>query len=196
MDTLDLGGIRLHVLVAWPGLPGESERVARAAAGLDPAIVLADLDTAAALRLREALAGPRPRVEPSFVDGLFAERVRERFGQGEPLEFPFLALGRMARDRRWDLVPLRPAEARPGFFARRRLARRAARADAPALEAMPAAFAAALEGAWDPAQDALAAEPRLRHALGEGRAPVLAVLQAHRAEAMLRRIEALGRIPA
>ncbi|HVM45534.1 MAG TPA: hypothetical protein VM582_06325, partial [Candidatus Thermoplasmatota archaeon] len=103
---------------------------------------------------------------------------------------------RFARDRRAEFVPLRPIAPRPGLFARHRMRKAAKRAQSPSHEAFARAFAAALSHAWDPAAEVDAAQKRLVGALTEGRAPVVAVVQAHRAEAYLAAARATGRIPA
>lgn len=182
METVELGGARLHALRVHPGLPGESQRLANALARLAPARVLIDASTDEVLRLREGGA-----FAPSFVDALFADESSRRFGKGDPSgEHPIVAAARFARG---DLVVLRPAADRPGVFARRRLARTAALLAAPTPEAFAAAFAPLV-----PPEDAEGAAPRVERALREGRAPVAIVLQAHRADATLARVRALGRI--
>lgn len=196
MDVVELGGARLHILRVHPGLPHEADRVTRELQRLAPAVVLGDLSTDDALRLRAALAAKKP-FEPAFLDALFAEGSAERFApEQKPAEHPLAAAARFARDRRADFVPLRPNGERPGFFARRRLKKRARGAGATAPEAFPGAFAKALAGHWDAASDVEAAHKRLVHALAEGRAPVVAVVQAHRADAYLAAVRATGRIPA
>lgn len=184
METVELGDVRVHVVTTWPGLAGESDRVAREVGRLDPALLLADLDTEDALRLQKGASDARPRFEPSFVDALFQSEVARRFSDGKtPTEHPFLGAARVARNRKASFVPLRPQGKAPGFFARRRARRAASELQAGAIEAFGAAFAQAMarEGVWDPAADAEAAAPRLRRALEEGRAPLVALVQAHRA---------------
>lgn len=197
MDTVDLGGVRLHVVTAWPGIPGEGDRVAREVARADPALLLLDLDTPSALALREAAAQTRAAFEPAFVDALFADEVARRHAKGEASEHPFVALARVARNKRINVQPLRPGGAAPGFFKRRRARKAAQRAPDVALEAFPAAFAKSLADAdaWDPHADAAAIEARVSKAMTEGHQSVLAVLQAHRAEAVLKGLRALRRIP-
>jgi len=78
MDVVELGGMRLHMLTAFPGLPGEGERVIRMLSRLGPAVILADVDTGDALRMRAALAAKKP-FEPAFVDALFHDDARRRF---------------------------------------------------------------------------------------------------------------------
>lgn len=184
METLDLGGARLHVVVSCPGLPGAADEAKRAIATLDPAIVVVDADTQDALRLRKDDA----RFEPSFIDALFAAECNRRFAKGDPPgEHPLVAASRMAAKHRAAFVPLRPAAKRPGFFARRRAARAAADARADAADRYPLAFANALRQAraWRAEDDARLAAPRLQAALRDGRAPIVAILQAHRAPFLL-----------
>lgn len=189
MRTLELGGIRLHALVVHPGAPGEADRTSRALALADPALVLADLDTEAALRATEAIGESRRPFEGGFIDDLFARESARRFAKGARAEeHPLVAAARTARNKGAAFVALRPAEARPGFFARARAKRAAQGAPGDDPEAFARAFGVALasRGLFDAAAGAKAAMPRLARALDEGRAPVVAVLQAHRAEAVLR----------
>ena len=199
MDVYELGGIRLHLLVVEPGFPGEADRVHRELQRLSPALVLGDVDTEDALRLRAALAEKKGVFEPAFLDALYASEVQRRFaGDAMPGDHPVAAAARHARDRRAEFVPLRPAEGKaPGFLARRKLRRLAQAVEARDRGAFPAAFAGALQkaGAWDPAEDAEAAQKRLTRALTGGRAPVVAVVQAHRAAAFRQLIQRTGRIP-
>lgn len=192
METVELGGARLHVLSAWPGVPGESDRIAREIAKLDPAIILADVDTRAALTLRETAFAP------SFVDRLFAEEAKRRFApetRGLP-EHPLVAAGRIARNKKLTLMPMRPSAKEPGFFARRR-ATKAIRgiAEIP-QDAFPQAFADAARaaGVFDAGADADASQPRLAQALGEGRAPVLALLQPQRVAPFLAIVRAARKV--
>lgn len=197
METVELGGVRLHVLTVHPGLPGEGDRAARALAKLDPAVVLADLDTDDALRLREAVGSARVPFVPSYVDSLFAEEMRRRFApESDPDEHPLVASARAARDHKASLVPMRPLAPRPGFFARRRGAKAARSAPGATPEDLGPGFAEALkrEKVWDAAADVEAARKRITHALTEGRAPVAAVVQAHRAAAFLEALESTRRI--
>lgn len=192
METVELGDVRIHVVTAWPGLPGESDRVARELSRLDPALILADLDTEDALALQRVAAEPRPRFAPTFIDALFEEELARRFtATGDtPAEHPFLGAARVARNRKAGFLPLRPHATPPGFFARRR-ARKAVAAIAPGKpEDFVPAYARALarEAAWDPVEDARAAQPRLRRALDDGRGPLVALVQAHRAPALLKQI--------
>lgn len=197
MDTVDLGGVRLHVLAVWPGLPGESDRVAREMGALDPAVVLADLDTDDALRLREAVGKPKAAFTPSFVDALFHDEVVARFAKDAlPGEHPVLAAARVARNRGAAILPLRPTAKKTGLFARRR-ARKAAQAiGAVDIKAFGPAYASALarEDVWSAEEDAEAAWPRLTRALTDGRAPLLCLVQAHRAAPVLARLQNTRRI--
>lgn len=197
METVELGGVRVHVITAYPGLPGEGERVARALSKLDPAVVLADVDTDDAMRLREAIGSPKAAFQPSYVDGLFLEENRRRFApEAEAGEHPLLAAARLARDRKATYIPLRPLAAKPGFFARRRGAKAAREARGATPEDFPAGFADALarEKVWSAPSDVEAAHKRLTRALGEGRAPIALVLQAHRAAPFLEALQATRRI--
>jgi hypothetical protein len=172
MRTVELGGIRVHALVAHPGVPGEADRAAREVSLADPALVLADLDTESALRAVEAIGGARRPFEPAFVDALFARESARRFAGkaaghaafASREEHPFVAVARVARNRNASFVALRPTPRPPGIFARMRAARAAEGATGGSPEAFARGFADALD---------------------EGRAPVVAVLQAHRADAIL-----------
>jgi len=196
MDVVELGGIRLHLLRVHPGLPHEADRVTRELQRLAPAVVLGDLTTADALRLRGALAEKKP-FEPGFVDALYYDATRERFaGDATTVEHPLAAAARFARDRRSEFIPLLPITKKPGFLARRRMRKAVERAQAATHEAFPAAFVKALAGAWEPRDDVEPAHRRTLRALQEGRAPVVAVVQAHRADAFLQLVHATGRIPA
>ena len=196
MDVVELGGIRLHILRVHPGLPHEADRVARELQKLTPAVVLADLTTDDALQLRGALAEKKP-FEPGFVDALFYDVTRARYaGEATTLEHPIAAAARFARDRRSEFIPLRPIEKRPGWLKRRRARKAAERAEAATFEHYPGAFVKALAGTWDPIADVEAAQKRLLRVLAEGRAPIVAVVQAHRHEAYLAAARATGRIPA
>lgn len=196
METVELGDVRLHVVTTWPGLAGESDRVAREVSRLDPALVLADLDTEDALRLQQASGQRQPRFEPSFLDALFQAEVARRFSDGDvPSEHPFLGAARVVRNRKATFLPLRPRAEGLGFFARRR-ARKAAAAIPPTkVEDFGAAFASALtrEGLWDAAGDVAASEPRVRRALDEGRGPLAVLVQAHRAPALLAQLRSVRR---
>jgi hypothetical protein len=199
METVELGDVRVHVVTTWPGLPGESDRVARELGRLDPAVLLADLDTEDALRLQKGAGEPRPRFEPSFVDALFQEEVARRFSDGKtPAEHPFLGAARVARNRKAGFLPLRPQGKAPGFFARRRARRAALEVQAGSVEAFAPAFAEAMkrEAVWDAAEDATSAQPRLRRALEEGRGPLVALVQAHRAPQMVEALRASRRMRA
>lgn len=199
MDVFELGGIRLHLLVVEPGLPGEADRVHRELQRLAPAVILGDIDTEDALRLRAALAQKKGVYEPPFLDALFASEMTRRFAPESILgEDPIVAAARSARDRRAEFVPLRPASRTPGFFARRKLRKLVHAVPANDRAAYPAAFVAALTsaGAWDPAIDADAAQKHLARALTGGRAPVVAVVQAHRAAAFRALVQGTARIHA
>lgn len=197
MDTVDLGGVLLHVLPVWPGLPGEADRVAREIGALDPAVVLADLDTDDALRLREGLGKGKGEFAPSFVDQLFHDEVVARYAKDAlPGEHPILAAARVARNRNASLVPLRPTADKPGLFDRRRARKGAQAVGAVDLKSFGPAFAAALakEDVWSAEADAEAAWPRLTRALTDGRAPLLCLVQAHRAAPLLDRLNRTRRI--
>lgn len=193
MQTVELGGVRLHVLVVQPGLAGESDRASSALAQLDPATVILDVDTDEALRLREGDARP---YAPGYVDGLYAEEVQRRFTSARSdEEHPFVAVARVARNLRSGIVALRAQGVKPGLFASGR-ARRAARSvknvDASLLGA---AFAQALHeaGAWDAALDAAGGAKRLERALDEARAPIVLVVPGHRAAAWQARLAQMPR---
>ncbi|GEM_PF-5087885 len=197
MDTVDLGGVRLHVLAVWPGLPGEADRVAREMAALDPAVVLADLDTDDALRLREGVEKPKGAFEPSFVDALLRDEIVARYAKDAlPGEHPVLAAARVARNRGASILPLRPTAHMPGLFDRRRARKAAAAVPAVDIKSFGPAFAAALakEDVWSAEADAEAAWPRLTRALTDGRAPLLCLAQAHRAAPILKRLHETRRI--
>lgn len=197
VETVELGGIRVHVLVAHPGMPGEGDRLLGVLRKLDPAVVLADLDASDALRIRAALADRRGRYEPGFVDALYAEESRRRFAPDDaPHEPPMLSVARWARDRHIDMIPVRPLAAKPGFFARRRARKAARRAEAADPGSWPAAFAAAMRDAGAPQGETDTAHKRVMRALGEGRAPVVLLVQAHRAESHLALLREQRRIPA
>jgi hypothetical protein len=189
MELVELTGARLHVHVALPGLPGEAERATRALVALDPAVVVADVDTREALTLRG-------QHEPGFVDALVAGELNRRFAKGDsPGDDPVVATARFASARKAELVALRPTTRAPGLFARRRAARALAALthDEPAAFSRAAAAALQRERAWDASADALAGAPRLECALAGGRAPVALVTTGHRAGALF---SLLGRIPA
>lgn len=197
MDTVDLGGVRLHVLAVWPGLPGEADRVARELGALDPAVVLLDLDTEGALRLRGAVGASPAPFEPAFVDALFQEQVTARYGKDAlPGEHPLVAAARVARNRDATLVPLRPTTKDPGFFDRRRANRAAQAIPDGKIDGFGAAYARTLkaESVWDADADADAAWPRLTRALTDGRAPLACLTQAHRAEPLLDRLRNTQRV--
>lgn len=198
MDVVELGGIRLHLLRVHPGLPHEADRVARELTKLSPALVLADLTTDDALALRGALGEKKP-YEPSFVDALFFDETHRRFaGDAKSPEHPLMAAARWARDRRAEFIPLRPNSPKPGLFARRRGRKTIEKLDVANHAAFPLAFVKALGDAkvWDPAADIEASQKRLIRALTEGRAPIVAIVQAHRADTYTHAIRATGRIPA
>ncbi|MEA3200892.1 MAG: hypothetical protein QOE90_2320 [Thermoplasmata archaeon] len=197
METVDLGGVRLHVLPVWPGLPGEGDRVAREMGALDPAVVLMDLDTDDALRLREAVGAAKPAFVPSFVDQLFHDEVVARYAKDAlPGEHPVLVAARVARNRGAVTIPLRATAPKPGFFDRRR-ARKAAASVAPVdIKSFGPAFADALAKAdvWRAQEDADAAWGRLTRALTDGRAPLLCLVQAHRAAPLLSHLQNTRRV--
>ena len=181
MDLVEFGGARLHVHVAMPGIPGEADRVKRAIASLDPAIIVADIDTQEALSLRTQFV-------PSFVDGLVAHEANRRFAKGDPAgDHPLVATARLASTHKADLIALRPTAKRPNFFARRRAAAALVEisADDPRSFAIEVSPALAKAQVWRAREDAEAALPRLERALDGGRAPVAIVTQAHRADALL-----------
>lgn len=192
METVELGDVRLHVLTTWPGAPGESDRVAREVARLDPAVLLADLDTEDALRLQKAHGDGAKPYEPGFVDDLFQREIARRYAKGDsPSEHPFVGAARVARTRKATFLPLRPTPHKKiGFFARRR-ARKAAEAIPPGpIEHFGRQFALAMTKAevWEPAADVAASEPRVTRALDEGRGPLVALVQAHRAAPLVERL--------
>lgn len=199
MDVVDLGGARLHVLTVLPGRPGEADRAYREVARADPAVVLADLDTDECLRLLEAMGRDKRPWALSFVDALVEQEAHRRFGEGDaPGEHPLQAAARAARKTHASFIPLRPVAKDPGFLGRRR-GRRAARelGDASAEDLGPAlAKALGAANVWSAAADAEAARPRMMRALAEGRAPVVAVLQAHRAPAYRELLGLVGRVHA
>lgn len=178
---MDLGGARLHLHVAMAGIPGEADRVKRALASLDPAVIVADIDTQEALSLRTGFA-------PSFIDAIVADEANRRYAKGDPAgDHPLVATARLASARKADLIALRPSAKRPGFFARRRAtaALAAIEADDPRSFAIAVSPALAKARVWVAREDAEAAAPRLERALAGGRAPIALVAQAHRAEALL-----------
>lgn len=202
MDTVDLGGARLHVVTAYPGVPGDAERVLRAIASIDPAVVLADLDTDETLRLLESLGRAAKPYAMSYVDGLLQEELARRFGHGDRTgEHPLAAAARDARAHRRSFIPLRPITPDPGWLARRR-GRSAVRAIPAEPKLDPGAYADAFAGAlgaakvWRADADVERAQARLHRALVDGRAPVVAVVQAHRALPLLASLRSIGRVPA
>lgn len=198
MDVVELGGIRLHLLHAYPGLPGEADQVLRGLAKLAPAIILADLDTEDALRLRAAMAEKR-RWEPGFVDALFENETRRRYADDtKPEEHPVAAAARYARDRHVELLPLRALAPKPGFFARRRAQKAVASLEAADPAAFPATFQEALREArvWNADDAAESMRQRMQRALREGRAPVVAIVQAHRRAAFDEVVRSTRRLPA
>lgn len=198
METVELGDVRLHVVTTWPGLSGEADRVAREVSRLDPALLLADLDTEGALRL-QAAAGAKGAFEPAFLDALFEAEVARRYSSGGPPgEHPFLGAARVARNRRSSFLPLRPKADEPGFFTRRRARKAALAIPACTVEDFGPAFAEAMVrvDAWDPAAEVASSEARVRRALEEGRGPLVALVQAHRAPRYLDQLRATRRIRA
>jgi hypothetical protein len=183
MDVVELGGMRLHLLTAYPGIPGEAERVTRTLTRLGPAVILGDVDTEDGLRIRASLSDKKVPFEPGFVDKLFMDEAHRRYApDAKPGEHPLVAAARSGRDRRADFVPLRTIMPSPGFLARRR-ATKAARAVAiSSPEAFPHAFEVALSAidVWHPELEVEAAQKRFVRTLSEGRAPAVAVMQAHR----------------
>jgi hypothetical protein len=196
METVELGDVRLHVVTTWPGLSGEADRVAREVSRLDPALVLADLDTESALRLQVASGDAKVRFEPAFLDALFEQEVARRFTEAGPHgEHPFLGAARVARNRKATFLPLRPKGDAPGFFARRRARKAALAIPDCKVEAFAPAFSAAMAsaGAWDPAKEVASCQPRVRRALEEGRGPLVVLVQAHRAPALVEQLRATRR---
>lgn len=199
MDVVELGGVRLHLLSTFPGLPHEGERALRTLTRLAPAVILGDVDTSDALRIREALTHKKSTFEPSFVDALFRDEAQRRFAPDvHPGEHPLVATARYARDRHAQFVPLRAIAARPGFLARRRAARALRHVEAKDPVAFAHAFELALAEAdvWRAQEDVAPAHGRMLRALSDGRAPIIAVLQAHRQAAFEDAVLATGRIPA
>lgn len=200
MDTVDLGAARLHVVTALPGLPGDADRVVREVASLDPAVVLVDLDTDECLRLLEWLGRSSKPFAMSYVDGLLQDEMARRFAPGErAAEHPVIAAARDARRKHRSFIPMRPITPDPGWLARRR-GRAAARgiAEGSKPREFADAFARALAEAkaWRAAADVGAAHQRVQRALEDGRAPVVALVQAHRATAFLASLTTMGRVPA
>lgn len=197
MHIVELGGVRLHVLTVHPGVPGEADRTARELSLLDPAVVVLDLDTEETLRVLEAVAGRQRRYDAAWSDALLASESARRFGrESEREDSPFVAAARVAKNRKASVVALRPATKQPGLFARmgtRSAVRAAPGADA---ESFARAFGATLakrHPALDPVAQVRAGMPRLQRALDDGRAPVAVLVQAHRAEALLREVRQMPR---
>lgn len=201
MDTVDLGGARLHVVTAFPGIPGDADRVLREVAALDPPVVLADLDTDETLRLLEALGRSSKPYATSYVDGLLQEELQRRYADGGRVgENPLVAAARDARRHHRTFIPLRPITPDPGWLARRRgrsLVRALPEGDLDP-RAFADAFARVLADAkvWRAEADVEASQPRVHRALLDGRAPVVALVQAHRALPFLASLRAVGRVPA
>lgn len=201
MDTVDLGGARLHVVTAIPGVPGDAERVLRELHRLDPAVVLVDLDTDECLRLIESLGRSTRPYALSYVDGLLREEMARRYGgeasRGET--HPLTAAARDARAHQRSFIPLRPISLDPGWVRRRR-GRAAVRAvpEMAAPRAFADAFARVLATAdvWRAEKDVGEAQPRLHRALLDGRAPVAAIVQAHRVAPFLASLHSIGRMVA
>lgn len=197
METVELGGVRLHVRTVTPGAPGEADRVLRDLARLSPAIVMVDLDTDAALRARAALAAKNGVFEPSFVDALFAAEVKRRFApESIEGEHPVVAAARFARDKRAELLSVLPPSPRPGFFARRRASKAVAALAADSAEKLGAQLPDALAAAkaWDARAEADGAHRRILKALQDGRAPLVLVAQPHRAPLLLERLMQTRRV--
>lgn len=198
MDVVELGGIRLHLLAVHPGVAYEADRTIQMLGRLAPAVILGDVDTGDALQIRRAIGEKRP-YEPGFVDALFESESRARFARdARAVEHPLQAAARYARDRGAEFVPLRPMGARPGLLRRHRVKRAVANIEAKEPAAFADAFAHVLaeRHAWDPASEIEAAHKRLLRALMDGRAPVVAVIQAHRRALYEDAVLATGRIPA
>lgn len=198
MDVVELGGIRLHLLAVHPGLPFEADNTLRSLTRLAPAVVLGDVDTEDALNIRRAI-GEKRAYAAGFVDALFESESRRRFGAGQrPEEHPLQAAARWSRDRNASFVPLRATGERPGIFMRRRGKKAVSGVEAKEPALFADAFARALVDAraWDPPSEIAAAHQRLLNALNEGRAPVVAIIQAHRRTLYEDAVLATGRIPA
>lgn len=200
MDTVDLGAARLHVVTALPGLPGDADRVLREIASVDPAVILADLDTDECLRLIESLGRSNKPYARAYVDDLLEEELNARFGEGRRAgESPMVAAARHARKHHASFIPLRPVTSDPGWLARRR-GRKAVRALPAGLDPLDLAdaFAIALRErkVWRAEEDVAASQPRLHRTLTDGRAPIVALVQAHRVAPFLLSLRAVGRVPA
>lgn len=200
MDTVDLGAARLHVVTVVPGLPGDADRVLREVAAADPAVILVDLDTDETLRLLESLGRSSKPYASSYVDGLLREEVARRFTKGRHGgDHPLVAAARHARAHHIMFIPMRPITRDPGWLARRR-GRHAARALPDELD--PVAFADAYARVlgrlkvWRVQEDVARAEARVHRTLLDGRAPVLALVQAHRVAPFIESLRTVGRVAA
>lgn len=198
MDVVELGGVRLHLLTAYPGLPGEADRVVRHLQRLQPAVILGDVDTDDALRMRAALASKKP-FEPGFVDALFAAEARRRFAaESKAGEHPLAAASRYARDRGAEFIPLRALADKPGFLKRRRARKAVEALEAKDPDVFPEAFERALREAdvWSADAEIEGTRKRMVRAVSAGRAPVVAILQPHRRPSFEDAVLATGRIHA
>lgn len=165
----------------------------------DPAVILVDLDTDETLRLLESLGRSTRPYASSYVDGLLHDEVARRFAKGRHGEHPLVAAARHARAHQVMFIPMRPITRDPGWLARRR-GRQAARVLPDELD--PVAFADAFARVlgrlkvWHAQVDVERAQPRVHRTLLDGRAPVLALVQAHRVAPFIESLRTLGRIPA
>ena len=158
---------------------------------MHPAVVHADLDTCDALRHREAVSKPKPLFEPPALDAIFHEEVVKRFAhEALPGEHPILAMGRVARNKNAVIIPLRPTAKKMGFFHRRKARKVAEAIPETKLPDFGPTFAAAMHAAdlWSAEDDAELAWPRVTRALTDGRAPLVALVHAHRAPPLLARL--------
>lgn len=198
MDVVELGGVRLHLLTAYPGLPGAADRILQPLQRLAPAIILGDVDTDDALRMRAALAAKKP-FEPGFVDALFLTEARRRFADDrKPGEHPLAAAARYARDRGAEFIPLRALADSPGFLKRRRARKAVEALDVRDPDLFPEAFERALREAdvWSADAEIESTRKRMVRAVSAGRAPVVAILQPHRRPSFEDAVLATGRIHA
>ncbi|HVL49225.1 MAG TPA: hypothetical protein VM889_11760 [Candidatus Thermoplasmatota archaeon] len=197
--VLDLGVRRLTVAEALPYAQGESLRLARAVAEVEPATIALDLSLADLLRVREALADKHAR-NRGFVDEVLLEARRERFPCEEV--HPFLETVRYARARDVTVVPLLEDAKEPGPFTRRRLAGEirhfleAADAQSKDPREFARAFDDALRGVPRFASDSAAVEAdaarRLADLLFKAQSPrLVAVLSYPRSERLLAKLMTL-----